>query len=54
MEQVEKQVYEIIGKSSKFALCLVLGISRPTLDRRLEKGGWLKSEIEIIKKLSNG
>lgn len=52
MKQVEELVYLIIGKTSRIKLCKELGISRPTLDRRLLNGGWLKSEIEIIEKLA--
>ena len=53
MEHIEKIVYEIIGKTSKLKLSKELGITRNTLDSRLKKGGWLKTEIEIIVKLYN-
>lgn len=51
MKQVEEQVFRIIGKYSKTYLAEKLKISKPTLDRRIKKGGWLNSEIEIIERL---
>ncbi len=51
MEKIEEKVFSIIGRKSKTFLAKELGISKPTLDRRIEKGGWLKSEIEIIEGL---
>jgi len=53
MVEVEKKVYELIGKSTKKKVAESLGITTITLNTRLEKGGWLKSEIEIIESLIN-
>jgi len=48
MEEIEKKVFEIIGRSSKLKMSKHLGLTRPTLDSRLKNGGWLKCEIDII------
>ena len=36
---------------SKVEICEELGMSRPTLDKRLEKHNWKKLEIKLIVKL---
>lgn len=51
MEELEKLVYEILGRSTKKELCKSLGITFPTLDSRLKKGGWTKLEIDFIKNI---
>lgn len=51
MEEIEKKVYELIGKMSKKELCIKLNIVHNTLEARLKKGGWLKTEIEVIEEL---
>lgn len=53
MEKLERMVNEIIGRTSKKSLAKELGISYNTLMSRIEKGGWLKTEIEIIERLIN-
>ena len=35
-------------KYNKIELCDLLGISRPTLDTRLEKHNWKKTEVSFI------
>ena len=42
---------EIIRLRSKQWLSNYLGISRPTLDTRLEKGNWKKLEVLALNKL---
>ena len=37
-----------IGVYTKGKLCNILGLSRPTLDRRLKLHNWKYSEIETI------
>jgi len=39
------------GRYTKIEICEELGISRPTLDSRLEKHNWKKLEIKLIIKL---
>jgi len=39
---------KLIDKKSKIWLSETLGISRPTLDTRLEKDNWKKSEIQML------
>ncbi len=52
-EQTTKTVKQILlSKYNKITLAEEIGISRPTLDKRLLKHNWKKSEIELIKKLA--
>ena len=37
------------GQITKFDLALFLGISRVTLDTRLEKDNWKKGELALLK-----
>ena len=53
MKELEDRVFRIIGVKSKSFLAKELKISKPTLDRRIVNGGWLKSEIDIINKLTD-
>jgi hypothetical protein len=39
------------GKFTKFDLAAKLGISRPTLDRRLKNNDWKVTEMVFIKSL---
>lgn len=51
-EQITKIANTIIvSKLNKSLFADELGISRPTLDKRLLTHNWKKSEIEMIKKL---
>lgn len=43
---------KLIEQNNKFWLCEKLGLSRPTLNTRLEKCNWKKSEIRTIYYLS--
>ena len=51
MKHLEQKVFMIIGKYSKTYLAEKLGITKPTLDKRINRGGWLNTEIEVIEKL---
>lgn len=51
MQEIEKKVFELIVKLTRQKLAKELGIDHRTLKSRIEKGGWLKSEIEIIDRL---
>jgi len=51
MEEIEKKVFEIIGRTSKSELSERLKVTRPLLERRLKNGGWKKTEIELINKI---
>lgn len=51
MERIEEMVFSIIGKTSKKQLAEELGMTFNTLMSRIVKGGWLKSEIEVIERL---
>lgn len=53
MKELEEKVFTIIGKKSKSFLAKELKISKPTLDRRIVHGGWLKTEVDIINQLCN-
>ena len=44
------RVFRWIGTYNKTELSLLLKISRPTLDRRLEQDNWRLREIELIVK----
>jgi len=39
------------GRFTKFELAEKIGISRPTLDRKIKSSLWKKGEMEIIKNL---
>jgi len=52
MKEIEKKVYELIGRTSKKQLCKELNITLPTLELRIENGRWKKTEIEIIERLT--
>lgn len=39
------------GRKTKIELSEIIGIGRPTLDRRLKNKNWTKGELEIIKSL---
>jgi len=45
---VTKRVNDWIGLYTKSQICDIIGISRPTLDFRLENDNWKKKEIDII------
>jgi hypothetical protein len=45
---MENIAYRLIGQQSKSWLAEKLGISRPTLDIRLNSGNWKKSEIQML------
>ena len=49
---LEQRVLILIGRHSKTWLSEKLGITRPTLDIRLDKGNWKKSEMQSIILLS--
>ena len=51
MKELESKVFRIIGLKSKSFLAKELKMSKPTLDRRIVHGGWLKKEEEIIERL---
>ena len=53
MEQIKRMVKEVIGGTSKKALAEELNISYNTLMSRIEKGGWMYSELEIIERLAS-
>lgn len=44
------RVKEWIGVYTKGEICEILGMSRPTLDRRLKLHNWKLKEIKIITK----
>jgi len=45
---MNKIALELIEKQSKIWLCDKLGIARPTLDVRLKKNNWKKTEIQML------
>ena len=45
---LEQIVLILIGRHSKTWLCEKLGISRPTLDKRLSYGNWKNSEKQML------
>jgi len=45
---MEKMVNQLIQSNSKSWLADKLGIQRKTLDVRLKKSNWKKSEIQVI------
>lgn len=49
--EITKRVRQKIdaGQITKFDLALKLGISRVTLDTRLEKDNWKKGELALLK-----
>ena len=54
MELITKQVKDILtNKYNKLEFSELLGISRPTLDTRLKKHNWKKTEVSFIKKMLN-
>ena len=51
-DTMKKIVNKLIEQNNKSWLADKLGISRPTLDIRLEKDNWKKSEIQHLLLLS--
>ena len=51
MKNTTQIVQRLLLKHTKEELSIMIGISRPTLDSRLEKENWKKSEISHIAKL---
>jgi len=51
MNATTTKVKLLLFKYTKEELSIMIGISRPTLDTRLEKENWKKSEISHIAKL---
>lgn len=52
MKATEKVLMKIqAGKATKYEIAETLGISRPTLDKRIIKGSWKKGELKIIESL---
>lgn len=52
MKATEKVLMKISsGKSTKMEVAETLGISRPTLDKRITNGSWKKGELKIIESL---
>ena len=51
--ELSKKVLSIIesGQITKWDMAIKLGISRVTLDTRLQKGNWKKSELHLLKSL---
>lgn len=50
MEVTEKIKHKIYyGGLTKFDLAIKLGISRVTLDTRLDKSNWKKGELSLLK-----
>lgn len=45
MKELEKLVYELIGRTSKGKVSKYLEMTRPTLESRIEKGGWTHYEV---------
>jgi len=45
---ITNQAKSLIEKESKVWLADKLGISRVTLDKRLSKGNWKKSEMQMV------
>lgn len=52
--EITKRIKEKIDtrQLTKLDLAKELGISRVTLDTRLEKGNWKKAEIYLLKKIA--
>lgn len=51
MELSKKLIHKIqSGQLTKFDLARKIGISRVTLDTRLEKGNWKKAELFLAQK----
>jgi len=48
---MKQKIEKLLLQYSKVELCEKLGISRPTLDARIEKQNWKKLEIEKINRL---
>jgi predicted DNA binding protein len=52
MKATEKVLTKIqSGRSTKIELAETLGISRPTLDKRIINDSWKKGELKIIESL---
>lgn len=49
---MNEKIKQLLIKLSKEELAEKIGISRPTLNTRLERGNWKKGEIAIIKSLT--
>lgn len=52
--KISDRVILWLGRSSqntKTGLCELLGMSKPTLDRRIREGGWNKLEVERLQEL---
>lgn len=51
--ELSKKLLNIIetGQITKWDLAIKLGISRVTLDTRLQKGNWKKSELHLLKSI---
>lgn len=52
MKATQKVLMKIqSGKATKIEVADALGISRPTLDKRISNGTWKKGELKIIESL---
>jgi|LakMenEpi03Aug12_release.lakeMendotaPanAssembly.Ray.scaffolds.fasta_scaffold826386_3 hypothetical protein len=52
MKATDKVLMKIqSGKTTKIEVAETLGISRPTLDKRISTGTWKKGELKIIESL---
>ena len=51
---MEKIALKLISQHNKSWLAEKIGISRPTLDTRLQTGNWKKSEIQVLLILDRG
>ena len=45
------KVKSILAICTKTDMAVMLGITRPTLDRRLQRNDWTKGEMALIKQL---
>lgn len=49
---IQEKIKKLVLKYTKEDLAGKIGITRPTLNTRLEKGNWKKGEIAIIKQIA--
>jgi len=49
---IKDKIKKLVLKYPKEDLADKIGITRPTLNTRLEKGNWKKGEIAIIKQIA--
>jgi len=45
---MKQQIEHLISKYGKVKVSVMLGITRPTLDKRLKLDNWKKSEIHLL------